>query len=330
MTTESPTQNAVACPFCGWTNNINPRTLDKIQVRCSHCKLQLSTGHHAKFRHLDPVVYMHTLDSEGMQALQKLPGLQALLQKLQPLAEQTYCEAFFASNSLRVGEQQYPDLYAKLKAACQTLGMTTIPHLYLSQVDLHGEMGAYTFSGGTSLPFIVISAQLVEMMDDRDILTALAHELGHIHCGHMVYKSAADMLSLVLNKTFKKTPLEAVADSISLPIQQALLTWRLKSNLSADRTAMLVTQNEDAVFSFLMKQAGGIVSSKASLPAFTEQALALKLELVHAWLEKYWQQMLYSRSTLSFPVWRAAELSHWSREKQKGYGYQEIVKIFAA
>ncbi len=330
MTTESLTQNTFACSFCGWTNNINPKTLDKIQVRCSRCKLQLSTQHHAKFRHLDPAVYMHPLDAEGIQALQKLPGLQALLQKLQPLAEQSYCEAFFAANSLRVSEQQYPDLYAKLKGACQTLGITQIPHLYLSLVDLFGEMGVHTFSGGTTHPFIVLSSQLVEVMDEQDVLTAIAHELGHIHCGHMVYKSAADTLGLVLSKTFKKSPLEAVADSISLPIQQALLTWRLKSNLSADRTAMLITQSESAVYAYLMKQAGGIVSSKASLPAFTEQAQTLNLQVVYTWLEKYWQQMLFSRSGMNFPVWRAAELNQWSRENLKGYGYQEIVKIFAA
>ncbi|HEY9844216.1 MAG TPA: M48 family metallopeptidase [Candidatus Obscuribacterales bacterium] len=327
---ESPPANVFACPFCGWSNNISPAALEKVQVRCARCKLPLKNRHHAKFRHLDSQVYVHPLDAEASLNLQKLPGMQALLQKMQPLAEQSYCEAFFASNSLRVSEQQYPDLYAKLVAACTTLGMPTIPHLYISLVDLSGEMGVHTFSGGIEVPFIVISAQMLDVMDEQDILIALAHELGHIHLGHMRYKVAADFMALLLSKTFKKTPLEAVADTISQPAQQALLSWRLKANLSADRSAMLVIQDQMAVYSFLMKQAGGVVPSKANLEAFVEQARGLNLQLVYNWLDKYWQQLLFSRTTYSFPVWRAAELTQWSREKLKGYGYDEIVKIFAA
>jgi len=329
MSTESPTaQNVVLCPFCGWSNKVSPQALEKVQVRCARCKLVLRNRRHAKFSHLDPQVYLHPLDAEAMQNLQKLPGMQALLQKMQPLTEQSYCEAFFAANSLRVGEKQYPDLYAKLVAACRVLGINQVPHLYVSLVDLDGEMGVQAYSGGVEHPFIVISSLLINAMDEQDVLVALCHELGHIHCGHMRFKTAADTLALLLSKTFKKSQLETAADTVTLPAQQALMTWRLKANLSADRTAMLVTQDQQSVYSYLMKLAGGIVASKASLDAFNEQAAALNLQIVYTWLDKHWQQLLYGQANFAFPVWRAAELTQWNREKLKGYGYEEILKIF--
>ncbi|MGV3524362.1 MAG: M48 family metallopeptidase [Candidatus Sericytochromatia bacterium] len=331
QTLSSPAGNTFECSFCGHPNAISPQALDKVQVRCARCKLQLKRVHHAKFKHLDPAVYRHPLAQEAQLGLERLPGLQAILQKVQPLADQLYAEAYFAANSLRVSEQQYPDLHAKLVAACRTLGLNRVPHLYVSGLDMTGELGVASYCGGVELPFVVLSADLLASFDEQDVLATLAHELGHIHCGHLPYKLAADHLALLLSKTYRKTPLEALADTITQPIQQALLIWRQKANLSADRSAMLVTQDERTVLAYLMKQAGGVVGAKANLEAFREQARQSQAATTLAWLEKYWPQMLYMRRNPPFAVWRAAELMNWyAPEKKQGYGYQEIVKIFAA
>lgn len=326
-------ENKVNCQYCGWPNAISLQALERVQVRCARCKLQLSKDqNHLQFRHLDPAVYMHFQDSEAMERLKKLPGALGVVQKMAPLADQMFGEAFFAANGLRISDKQYPDLYAKLLAACETMGIHTQPHLYLSSVDLFGEMGMYTYSGGNNAhPFIAISPLMLEELDEMDVLAALAHELGHIHCGHMDFKVTADFLCLVVHKVFKKTPLENIAESISLPVQQAILTWRVKANLSADRTALLVTQQEKVLFSLLLKLAGGTVASRANLEAFAQQALELNSHAVEQWLEKYWQQFIYVNRSFQFPVWRAAELIGWTREDQKkSYGFKDIVKIFAA
>lgn len=326
----APTQEQFSCGYCGWQNNVSAQALEKVQVRCSRCKLTLSTRKQAYFKHLDPAVYMHPTAAEALQQLKNLPGVQNLLSKMQTLGEQSFGEAFFAANGLRVGPKQYPDLYGKLMAVCRIMGIQQMPALYLSYVDIFGDMGLYSYSGGSEAhPFIVLSPQLLSVFDEQDLLAALATEIGHIHCGHMPYKIAADCLPLIMHKAFKKTPLEAMAENISLPVQQALLIWRLKANLSADRTMMLVLQNEKASFNYLLKQTGGTVASRASLEAFVQQAQQLNQTLIHQWLDKYWQQFLYSHRVFSFPVWRAAELLQWTREDQKGYGYKDIVKIFS-
>lgn len=324
------TQKTFQCAICQAPQNFGPEVLERMSLHCSRCHLPLKTTPHSRFRHLDPAVYKHPFDVEATQTLEKLPGMQALLKKITPLAEQSYAEAFFAANGLRVNEKQSPALYAKLVAAAQILGLNQVPNLYLSYADLFGSLGQWAYSGGIEQPFIVLSPQVQQVFDARDQLALLARELGHIHLGHMQFKLAADTLALMLQRPFKKTPLETISDNLTLPIQQNLLSWRLKANLSADRTAMLVLQDERAVFSLLMKLAGGS-DEQASLEAFVQQAHQLNLQMVYDWLDTYWQQFLYNRQVDSFATWRAAEMLNWSRqERKKGYGYQDIVKIFAA
>lgn len=320
--------NHVECPLCGFENKVSLQALERVKIRCARCKLQLKTTPHARFRHLDPAVYRHPLETEAFKKLSLMPGINTVLQKISPLLEQSYSETFFAANGLRVGPQQYPDLYAKLESACRILGYPKIPPLYVSFVGLDGDMGFNSFSAGDTTPFIVISPDVLDRLEEEEVLALLAHELGHIQMGTLRYKMAADALAILMSKTFRKSPLEVFADSISLPVQQALLAWRIHANLSADRSSILVLQDQKVVFSLLLKQAGG-TSSRASVDDFIQHLEAFDGEKVLEWIEKHWQQFLFSRKTPAFPVWRAHELNNWSKPNRKGYGFQDIVKIFA-
>lgn len=320
--------NHVECSLCGFENKVSLQALERVKIRCARCKIQLKATSHAHFRHLDPAVYRHPLETEAFKRLSLMPGINTVLQKISPLIEQAYSETFFAANGLRVGPQQYPDLYAKLESASRILGYAKVPPLYVSFLGLDGAMGFQSFSAGDTSPFIVISPDALEHLEEEEVLALLAHELGHIQMGTLRYKMAADVLGILMSKTFRKSPLEVFADSISLPVQQTLLSWRLHANLSADRSAILVLQDQQAVFSLLLKLSGG-VSSRANVEAFVQAAESFDGEGAVQWIEKYWQQFLFSRQLPAFPVWRAHELNNWSKPSRKGYGFQDIVKIFA-
>jgi Zn-dependent protease with chaperone function len=320
--------NHVECPLCGFENKVSLQALERVKIRCARCKLYLKTLPHAKFRHLDPAVYRHPLEIEAFKKLSLMPGINTVLQKIAPLLEQNYSETFFAANGLRVSPQQYPDLYAKLESACRTLGHLKVPPLYVSFMGLHGDMGLHSYAAGDTSPFIVISPEALEHLEEEEVLALLSHELGHIQMGTLRYRMAADMLGILISKTFRKTPLEVFADSISLPVQQAMLNWRLHANLSADRSAILVLQEPHAVFSLLLKLSGGI-NSRANLDAFMSHAERFDGDNMLHWIEQYWQQFLFSRQMPSFPVWRAHEINNWSKPSRKGYGFQDIVKVFA-
>src|SRR6185369_17040530 len=189
---------------------------------------------------LDPDTYIHPLDRQALQALRKIPGIDTLLRKLLEVTHERYSRVLFSANSVRVSERQCPDLDAKLDVVCSTLGIEK-PELYISVAGPQGGLGFNAFTGGVEKPFIVVYSALLERLDDMEVLAVLAHEAGHIHCQHLLYKVAADLLFLLTDVVLRRSPFAGFADLLSLPVQIALLTWRHKAELSCDRTALLVT-----------------------------------------------------------------------------------------
>ena len=172
----------------------------------------------------------------------------------------------YSATCVKVGKDQRPYLDAKLTVVCETLGVKK-PELYLSSGST-----VNAFTGGVDRHFIVLYSSLVQSMTDMELLAVLAHEVGHIHCQHMLYKVAADLLLFVVFKFGMSTPLGPLLNTLGLPVMIALASWRHKAELSCDRSALLVTQDDKVVMSALMKLAGGL--KDLNLDAFIEQARA--------------------------------------------------------
>jgi Zn-dependent protease with chaperone function len=208
-------------------------------------------------------------------------------------------------------------LDAKLDVVCATLGIEK-PDLYISVSGPQGGLGFNAFTGGVEKPFIVIYSSLLERLDDMEILAVLGHEAGHIHCQHLLYKVAADLLFRLTDVVLRMSPFAAIADLFSLPAKMALLTWSHKAELSCDRAALLVTQNERVVMSALMKLAGGTLSSKLDLDEFVAQAREFDKKFAENYLDKFWATLIAGSMSHPFPVWRVSEILDWS-EKEDGY-----------
>jgi Zn-dependent protease with chaperone function len=323
-------QSQVSCTYCGQVHAIKPETLSKIQIRCSRCKLLLGqSDHHSRFRHMDPAVYRHPLDHEAQDHLKALPGVDNVLKKLLEYAQEAFGDTFFAMNCLRAGTKQFPDLHAKLQVACQTLGMTTVPDLYVAPDGLVPGSAWGTFSGGLDRPFIVFPSSLLDRLTEEEVLAVLAHEIGHFHCNHHALKVAADFLMILKGKVLKKSPMLALLDSITPPVQNALFLWRRKADLSADRTSLLVLQNTQLMAQLLAQHVGGQNLDRVNLDEFLAQASNFERQPLLTWLEKSWPLQLCDRVP-AMGVWRMAELLNWTSEEMKTYGYSKIIKVFAA
>ncbi|MEW6733178.1 MAG: M48 family metallopeptidase [Acidobacteriota bacterium] len=306
----------IRCRFCSRLNKVKVQAPGNASIRCGRCRLPLSDDPHKKWTHLDPNSYIHPLDSQALSALKKVPGIDSILKKLLELTHESFSRVLFSANSVRVNERQCPDLDAKLDVVCSTLGIEK-PELYVA-VTAQGGLGFNAFTGGVEKPFIVIYSSLLERLDDTEILAVLAHEAGHIHCQHLLYKVAADLLFYLTDVVLRRSPFAGLADLLTLPVQIALLTWRHKAELSCDRTALLVTQNERVVNSALMKLAGGTLASKMDLDEFIAQAREFDKRFAENFLDKFWAVMIAGSMSHPFPVWRVSELIEWA-EKEDGY-----------
>lgn len=92
--------------------------------------------------------------------------------------------AWLKGNGVRLTEEQFPDLYQRYQACCQTLAMSPCPDAYL--INGGGMLNAFAtrFLGRN---FVVLYSNVVDAMADHPeaINFYIGHELGHLKRKHL-------------------------------------------------------------------------------------------------------------------------------------------------
>ncbi len=91
------------------------------------------------------------------------------------------------SYSVRVSEQNFPEIYAKVKEYTWLLGLKKEPEVYVQQMN--GDLNAFS-SWIPGKAFIQLNAEIVDLayMEHKDFDTIyfiMAHEIGHIYLHHV-------------------------------------------------------------------------------------------------------------------------------------------------
>lgn len=215
-----------------------------------------------------PVSWEHPADRAALQALRALPGVDEVIRKvLSLLGGERGIRLLFQANAVRVGPTQFPRLWQMHIENCTTFGWEKIPEVYVTQTPIFNA-GAY----GVDDPFIVLHSAALEILDEDEILTLLAHELGHVMSGHALYRTIAAILALV-----SLGALPMLAGIALLPIKLAFLEWSRKAELSADRAGLLGCQDVMVAQRLDLKMAGGgrgefFTDADLNLDAFMAQA----------------------------------------------------------
>src|SRR5690242_8283109 len=145
-----------------------------------------------RFPGLDPIALQHPYDRAALGALQRLPGLDIVMRKFIELFPEKVAYIQNVAQMVRVSTAQCPQLYALLLEACAILDVPE-PELYVAH---HPSPNAYT--SGCERPYIVVTTGLLDLMNEDELLAVIAHELGHIKSGHVLYKTMARCISLLL------------------------------------------------------------------------------------------------------------------------------------
>jgi Zn-dependent protease with chaperone function len=95
--------------------------------------------------------------------------------------------AHVRGSSIKLGPQQMPEIYNRVVSIAQRIGMKRVPDVYLLQSG--GILNAFATRFGRR-SFVVLYSDLVEACGDNvDALDfIIAHELGHIHRGHLNWR----------------------------------------------------------------------------------------------------------------------------------------------
>jgi Zn-dependent protease with chaperone function len=253
---------------------------------------------------ISPKAYEHPADRAATASLQSIPYLDRVIRKLIELGYERALRQSYLGASVRLGEDQLPNLWALQVRAYRTLDVEPVPDLYLSQVLFGVPGGAQVPNAvtvGSRRPFIAIQSGLVDLLGEQELYAVLAHEAGHVLSDHMLYGTALAIILRLSRLPGIPLPL--------MPLRAALLEWYRSAELTCDRAAALVTRDPLSVCRVLMVMAAGSQAEHLDLDVFVHQGEEYREK--GSGLERLSRLALDLGVTHPMPVRRIHELTQW-------------------
>jgi Zn-dependent protease with chaperone function len=259
--------------------------------------------------------FRHPLDRQAEEALRSVPGFDLVARNFLEYFYERPQNIYLLGNNIKAGVRQYSTVYGIFRECMRDLDIHPEPTLYVSQ---NAQVNSYAL--GQEKPYIVINTGLLDLLNEAEIRTVLAHELGHIKCSHSILIQMAiwamNAASFIGELTF------GIGNLISSGLIYAFYEWRRKAELSADRAAMLVMDDFDTVAATMMKIGGGSQKymHECSLTEFIDQAKEYQ-ELDTDSLNQIYKFLIYNGGnnvflTHPFPVERIHHLQNWAASEE--------------
>jgi Zn-dependent protease with chaperone function len=273
----------------------------------------------ATYSGISAEAFRHPLDKQAEQALRSVPGFDLIARKFVEFIYERPQLVYLMGNSIQVGPRQYSTLYRILRECVRDLDVYPEPKVFVSQ-DPH----VNSYSLGNEQPYIVVNTALLDLLNEDEIRCVIAHELGHIKCGHTLLIQMAiwtmNAASAIGELTF------GLGNIITSGLMLGFYEWRRKAELSSDRAALLVMDNVDLVIQTMMKLSGGSTKylHECNLAEFKQQGVDYQ-NLDEDGLNQIYKLLVYNgfqgmMLSHPFPVDRCQYLQQWARSEE----YQQI------
>ena len=214
------------------------------------------------YHNISSKAYEHPADRAATAALKAVPMLDTLVRRLIEWRYERALRQFYLGTSLKVSEQQCPELWASHTAACRILDLPEVYDLYLT-TPVQGIAATI----GSKKPMIVVDSTVLQRLGPGEQRVLVGHELGHILSDHVLYITALNILLAAGGSlpTLLGLPFRAV--------RTVLLEWYRAAELSSDRAATLIVRDPQIVCRMLMITASGLPAERLNLDAFMAQAM---------------------------------------------------------
>ncbi|NEQ19912.1 MAG: M48 family metallopeptidase [Microcoleus sp. SIO2G3] len=271
------------------------------------------------YKGISSEAFRHPLDRQAELALRSLPGFDFVARKFVEFFVERPQLIYLMGNTIQVGPRQYSTIYQMFRECVRDLDIYPEPALFVEQNPL-----ANSYALGQEHPYIVINTGVLDLLNEAEIRAVLAHELGHIKCGHTILIQMAiwamSAASAIGDLTF------GIGNFVTQGLIYAFYEWRRKAELSADRAALLVMDDLNPVMTSMMKVSGGSIkyANECSLQEFIRQSEEYQA-LDADGLNQIYKFLIYNggRGTmLSHPF--AVERIHYLRQWADSEEYQQI------
>jgi Zn-dependent protease with chaperone function len=141
--------------------------------------------------------------------------------------------------AVKVTDQQYPRVYEAAKAAGAALRVR-VPAVFAAPTSSI----KVKVLGTEDAPHLIVNLELAENLDDTELVAAIAHELGHIQNGHILYATALHYLS------------NSAAFFVRWIIQPAIMTlqaWSRRAEITCDRASLLAVRDLDKTLAAMVR-----------------------------------------------------------------------------
>ncbi|MEX2526356.1 MAG: M48 family metallopeptidase [Gemmatimonadota bacterium] len=240
----------------------------------------------------------HPADRAALQSLRAIPVFDEVLRKLFHLFGEKPLRLAFLANAVEVSPRQFSSLHTLFQEVLETLDAPRDTPLFVSQTPIVNA-GAY----GMDRPFVILNSGMLHLLDREELRFVMAHEVGHILSGHVLYRT---MMALLLQLAERGFPLVGMA---ARAVLLGLLEWYRRSELSSDRAGLLGVQNPEVAFHTMLRLAGGGPREENNLDAFLAQADTYRETTDLA--DAVFKILNLMGSTHPFYVLRVSELRSW-------------------
>lgn len=253
---------------------------------------------------INPSDFIHPEDAAALRTLESIPGFPALVKKYLQLGYEQMLYGVNMASAIRLSPTQLPHLYNHLPPICKKLGIPE-PEFYL---EMDPVPNAWTF-GDTKI-YITITSGLVEVLNDEELDSVIAHECGHILCRHVLYHTMAQSILNGFDNL-------GLLGNLARPFKWALYYWYRKSELSCDRVSTFIT-SPDVVASSMARLSGGPKSITANINhrEWIRQADIYDSLYNDGIWNKALQMYAIAESSHPFSAVRVREIFKWSESEQ--------------
>ena len=193
-----------------------------------------------------------------------MPGVKQLTAYLSGEWSDKWTSFNYELQGIRVSEQQFESIYRLVETAAEAIGVDP-PPTYIIQ-DPYPNAFVTNFEA----PVLAVHSRLLEILEPKELLFVIGHELGHIKCGHVRALSLIYLLRSYIGPDSDSIIKQAAAKVAEVGIY----AWRRQSEFSADLCGYLVVQDPEAASRALIKLLSGLNDAQlgmVNVEAFAEQ-----------------------------------------------------------
>lgn len=200
-------------------------------------------------------------DLQARQMIESIPVLPRAVEWVINNWNTPFVRAQLLGNGVHVSPDQLQSVYSLACLGASRLGIP-VPDIFVKQDPT---FNAYTL-GTNSDPVIVIHSALLDELEQDELLFVIGHEMGHIHCHHVVYGTIARIIA---------TGLGTLAASLFHPLSSAISAWQRQGELTADRAGAIICQDPEASLRAIVMMAVGSrkLLSEMNLASYLRQSL---------------------------------------------------------